>query len=113
MERLHRLLFELSSAERINIMLELQKAKLKLSHLARKQDLTVTEASRHLQRLNEARLIRKDVDGLYGLTAFGTLGSHLRSGLRGVTPADGRLLVLLLGGEREARDGANRDEENH
>ena len=62
-EKMHKLLFELSSAERIKIMLELQKGKLKLSNLSRKLDLTVTEASRHLQRLSEAKLIQKDTDG--------------------------------------------------
>jgi predicted transcriptional regulator len=81
LEKLHKLLFELSSAERINILLELQKAKLKLSHLSRKLDLTVTEASRHLQRLNEARLIQKDNDGYFTLTPFGALTLSLLSGL--------------------------------
>jgi len=80
-ERLCKLLFELSSSERMGVMLEIQKQRLKLSHISRKLDLTVTEASRHLQRLSEARLIQKGVDGLYGLTPFGVLVLALLSGL--------------------------------
>ena len=81
MERLCKILFELSSSERMRVMLEIQKQRLKLSHISRKLDLTVTEASRHLQRLSEARLIQKGVDGLYGLTPFGVLVLALLSGL--------------------------------
>ncbi len=81
MERLHKLLFELSSVERIEIMHELKKGGLKLSHLSRKLDLTVTETSRHLQRLNKYRLTQKDADGLYRLTHFGGLVLTQLSGL--------------------------------
>lgn len=81
MERLCKLLFELSSSERMSVMLEIQKQRLKLSHISRKLDLTVTEASRHLQRLSEARLIQKGIDGLYGLTPFGVLVLSLLSSL--------------------------------
>lgn len=81
MEKLCKLLFELSSSERINIMLEIQQKRLKLSNVSKKLDMTVTETSRHLQRLSEARLIEKDVQGLYGLTPFGMLVLSLLSGL--------------------------------
>ena len=74
---LPRLLFELSSKERINIILELQKNGLKLSQISRKLDLTVTEASRHLQRLNEIMLIQKDSEGYFRLTPFGKLSMSL------------------------------------
>ncbi len=73
MKGLPKLLFELSSAERMNILLELQKDRLKLSQLSRKLELTVTEASRHLQRLSEAKLVQKDSDGFFSLAPFGTL----------------------------------------
>src|SRR3990170_2669558 len=81
MERLCRLLFELSSSERMNIMLEIQKQRLKLSHISKKLDMTVTETSRHLQRLGGAMLIEKDVEGFYGLTPFGVLVLSLLSSL--------------------------------
>ena len=63
------------------IMLELQRNRLKLSHISRKLNLTLTEASRHLQRLSEDSLIEKDSNGRYGLTPFGTLALSLLSGL--------------------------------
>jgi len=80
-ERLCRLLFELSSSERMNVILEIQKQRLRLSHISKKLNMTVTEASRHLQRLSEAKLIQKDVEGSYGLTQFGELTLSLLSGL--------------------------------
>ena len=82
---LHKLLFELSSTERINILQEFQKQRLKLSHVSRRLDLTVTEASRHLQRLAGARLIDKNSDGLYGLTPYGHLALSQLSGLDFIT----------------------------
>jgi len=66
------LLFELASSERLRIMLLVEKQELKLSHISKKLDMTVTEASRHLQRLSEAKLLEKD-EGLYKLTPFGQL----------------------------------------
>jgi predicted transcriptional regulator len=79
--RLPKLLFELSSPERLNILLELQNKKEKLSNLSRKLNLTVTETSRHLQRLSEAKLIQKDPDANFTLTPFGTLTMSLLDGL--------------------------------
>jgi len=84
-ERLCKLLFELASSERMNVMLEIQKHRLKLSHISKRLDMTVTEASRHLQRLSEAKLIQKDVEGSYGLTPFGELTLSLLSGLNFVS----------------------------
>jgi len=65
----------------MNAMLEIQKQRLRLSHISKKLNMTVTEASRHLQRLSEAKLIQKDVEGAYGLTPFGELTLSLLSGL--------------------------------
>ena len=73
MEKLGALLFELSSEERMTILDNLSKEPLKLSHLAQRQDMTVTETSRHLQRLSDAELILKDVEGLYNITPYGKL----------------------------------------
>ena len=85
MERLHKLLFEMSSPERISIMLELKKKSLKLSHVSRKMGLTVTESSRHLQRLREAKLIQKDTEGYFSISPFGELILSLISPLNFVT----------------------------
>lgn len=65
----------------MNLLQKLQKQRMKLSHVSDKLDMTITEASRHLQRLSEAKLIQKDVDGLYGLTPFGTLTLSQLSGI--------------------------------
>ena len=65
----------------MKVMLELQKNKVKLSQLSRKLELTVTETSRHLQRLNEANLIEKNSAGLYELTQFGRLALCMLEGI--------------------------------
>jgi predicted transcriptional regulator len=67
------LLFELSSEERMAILGKLGVEPLKLSHVASNLDITVTEASRHLQRLVDTGLIQKDSEGLYGVTPYGDL----------------------------------------
>lgn len=85
MERLHRLLFELSSPNRFKLMFELQKNPLKLSQISRKMNLTATEGSRHLQRLRETKLIQKNVEGYFSVSPFGELILFLISPLDFVT----------------------------
>jgi predicted transcriptional regulator len=77
MEQLCDLLFELSSGERMNIMLSLLQERLKLSHVSQRLDMTVTEASRHLQRLSDIQLVSKDIDGTFGPTPYGELAVSL------------------------------------
>ncbi len=81
MKRLYKLLFELSSAERINILLELRKNVLKMSQVSRKLNMTVTETDRHLQRLSETTLIQRNSEGYFELTPFGELTISLLSGI--------------------------------
>jgi predicted transcriptional regulator len=76
------LLFELSSVDRLDIMLLLKKTPLKLSHLSGKLDLTVQETSRNVERLAEAKLIMKDVDALFHLSPYGEETLSQLSGLR-------------------------------
>jgi predicted transcriptional regulator len=54
---------------------------MKLSDISRRLDFTVTEASRHLQRLDGAKLVIKGADGLYGLTPYGELALSQLAGL--------------------------------
>jgi predicted transcriptional regulator len=75
------LLFELSSDERMTILKNLQKEEHKLSHIAKRQDITIPEAARHLQRLSEAQLIQKDSEGSYHITSYGELIFQQLSGL--------------------------------
>jgi predicted transcriptional regulator len=73
LEKLHRLLFELSSKERMDILMRLRDNSLKLTEISRSQNLSPPEASRHLQRMSEDLLIKKDEDGRYHLTSYGGL----------------------------------------
>jgi predicted transcriptional regulator len=84
-EGLSGLLFELSSEERMAMLLSLRKERTKLSHIAQRQNLTVTEASRHLQRLADAMLVQRYADGRYGLTKLGELSLLLAGGLEFVS----------------------------
>jgi len=67
------LLFELSSDERMTILENLHEEELNLSNIAKRQDITITEAARHLQRLTEAQIIEKGSEGRYHLTSYGEL----------------------------------------
>lgn len=80
-ERQCGLLFELSSPERMAIMLDLKKDRLSMSQISRKLDHSMPETSRHLQRLEKAGLIRKGREGLFELSQFGGLSLALLSGL--------------------------------
>ena len=72
-ENLGALLFELSIAERLMILTNLNREALKLSHLAQRQNMTVTETLRNIQRLTNADLIFKDVENVYKITPYGQL----------------------------------------
>lgn len=72
-EGLEKLFFELASESRLGILRELQEKAIRMQEIARKLDLTDTETCRQLQRLNEARLVQKQPDGKYGLTAYAKL----------------------------------------
>ena len=73
MENIGSLFFELSNDERMMILNNLNIESLKLSHLIKKQDMTPTEASRHLQRLTDIDLISKDADNFYRITPYGKI----------------------------------------
>src|SRR5512136_2014159 len=72
-ERLDLLFFELASEDRLNILRELNSKSLKMQDIARKRDLTATEASRQLQRMSKAQLIERLPEGVYTVTQFGKL----------------------------------------
>jgi predicted transcriptional regulator len=74
------LLFELSNVDRLNIMLELQKKPMKISHVSKKFGFTVQETSRNISRLFDANLIFKDTNGVYHLTPYGEEALNLLSG---------------------------------
>lgn len=72
-ESLDLLFFELASQDRLNILREVSQANLKMQDVARKLDLTATEASRQLQRMTKTELIERLPEGLYTVTQFGKL----------------------------------------
>jgi predicted transcriptional regulator len=72
-EGLEKLFFELASESRLGILRELQKKSFKMQKLARKLDLTDTEAFRQVQRLSESLLIQRQTDGAYTITQYGKL----------------------------------------
>ena len=72
-EGIDRLFYELASESRLKILQELLVNNLRMQELARKIDLTETEAFRQLQRLSQALLIQKQPDGAYSITEYGKL----------------------------------------
>ena len=71
--RLSDLYFQLSSADRRMIIEELQTSSLRLSEVAKKLDITATEALRQVQRLRDAGLLEKTSDGKYHSTPYSKL----------------------------------------
>ncbi len=78
-EDISKVLFELSSNRRANILFGIQNEKLKMQQIAKTLDMTTTETFRHLQRLSEAKLVEKNTDGTYSITSLGRLGAGLLS----------------------------------
>ena len=80
-EGVEKLFFELASESRLNILRELRKENLKMHEIARRLDVTATEAFRQLQRLSEALLIQKQPEGTFAITQYGTLVLQLSSSI--------------------------------
>jgi predicted transcriptional regulator len=80
-EELVKLLFELASESRLAILCELQKENLKMQEIARRLDVTATEAFRQLQRLSTASLVQKQPDGSFTISEYGKLVMQLTSSL--------------------------------
>lgn len=75
--KLSNLLFELSHADRMRILLKIKQKSIRLTDLSQELELKRQEASRHLSRLSEARLVEKDLGGFYHLTPIGKLTLHI------------------------------------
>ena len=72
-ERVTEIYFLLASTDRRHILSQLQKENLKLNEIAKRLDMTATEALRQLQRLTEGGLLEKTPDGKYRLTSYANL----------------------------------------
>jgi predicted transcriptional regulator len=80
-EGIEKLFFELASESRLSILRELRKENLKMHEIARRLDVTATEAFRQLQRLSEALLVQKQPEGTFAITQYGTLVLQLSSSI--------------------------------
>jgi predicted transcriptional regulator len=79
LERLCDLLFEVSNEDRLRILLQLKEGAMRVTDISRELSLSIQESSRHVSRLGDVGLARKDVEGFYSLTNFGELMlRHLR-----------------------------------
>ncbi len=84
-EGAERLLFELASGSRLAMLHLLQGESLKMNEIARRLDMTATEAFRQLERLSAASLIRRQPDGTFAMAEYGRLVMHLSSSLEFVS----------------------------
>ena len=70
-ENFYKLLFEVSHEIRHNILLLLKDKPMRITEIARDQDLHHPEIRRHITRLQNIRFIKRDIDGYYHLTTYG------------------------------------------
>jgi len=78
---IEKLFFELASESRLSILRELQKENLKMQEIARRLDVTATEAFRQLERLSAALLVQRQPDGTFAIAEYGKLVLQLASSL--------------------------------
>jgi len=78
---LEKLFFELASETRLGILQELQKENLKMQEIARRLDVTATEAFRQLERLSAASLVQRQPDGTFALAEYGKLVLQISTSL--------------------------------
>ncbi len=84
-EGIEKLFFELASESRLSILRELQKENLKMQEIARRLDVTATEAFRQLERLSAALLVQRQPDGTFAIAEYGKLVMQLSSSLEFVS----------------------------
>jgi predicted transcriptional regulator len=82
---LEKLFFELASESRLSILRELQREDLKMQEIARRLDVTPTEAFRQLERLSAARLVQRQSDGTFALAEYGKLVLQISTSLEFVS----------------------------
>ncbi len=62
---------ELASPQRLQILFKLSEKSFTITEMAKELDSTKQEVHRNFRRLEDIRLIEKDVDGKYSITTFG------------------------------------------
>lgn len=78
---LEKLFFELASESRLSILRELSKENLKMQEIARRLDVTPTEAFRQLERLKATLLVQRQPDGKFALAEYGKLVLQISTSL--------------------------------
>ena len=78
---IEKLFFELASENRLSILHELKKENLKMQEIARRLDVTATEAFRQLERLSAALLVQRQPDGTFAIAEYGEIVLQLSSSL--------------------------------
>ncbi|MDF1540833.1 MAG: ArsR family transcriptional regulator, partial [Candidatus Thorarchaeota archaeon] len=78
---IEKMFFELASANRLGILNELKTSTHKMQSIARKLNVSPTEALRQLQRLSDAGLVHRQPDGAYATSHFGKLVLQLSSSI--------------------------------
>lgn len=78
---LDKLFFELASESRLSILRLLQKEELKMQEIARRLNVTATEAFRQLDRLNATSLVKRQPDGTYTISEYGKIVLQVSSAL--------------------------------
>jgi len=84
-EGIEKLFFELASESRLGILWELRKKNLKMQEIARRLNVTATEAFRQLERLSASSLVRRQPDGKFAISEYGKIVLQLSSSLEFVS----------------------------
>lgn len=71
MEDLAELLFAVASVDRLTLFSTIAREKLRLTQLASKLSTSTQETSRHLSRLEEAKIVQRESDGCFSPTLLG------------------------------------------
>jgi len=79
------LLFEASNEDRLQIMSLLAEEPMNLTTLSKRVGIGTQEISRHVSRLTESGIIRREPDGLNHITSYGRLVLRQFSGLKFVS----------------------------
>jgi predicted transcriptional regulator len=79
--RIPDLLFNIASGDRLKLLSEIASKRQRMTALSKTIDASAAEGSRHLKRLSDAGLVRKDSEGFYEATTVGRTVLKLLPGI--------------------------------
>lgn len=103
--KLSSLLFELSHPWRLKVLLLIAEEGQRHSYIAKKLKISPQETTRHLSRLQDAKLIKKDAQGFYRLTNYGKAVLSLLPGFEFLAEIGEDLMKLNLDIPKESGKG--------